>query len=104
MDRTGGEASGWFESRRGADSAADRPYVMQYRRQQFWQWVILTIAIAIPLVVGGQALLRLRAASDLVSGVGDGVVVLLCALVLILLAAVFLVAWLCRHCRRNGPA
>ena len=93
-----------FGSLRRAGSAADRPYVMQYRRQQLWQWVILTIAIAIPLVVGGQALLRLQAASDLVSGVGNGLVVLLCALVLILLAAVFLVAWLCRHCRRDSPA
>ena len=90
-------------------------YVMQHRRRQFWQWVILGIAIAIPLVVGVQALLRLQAPSDLLSGVGNGLILLLCALVLLLFAAVFLVAWLCKRCRqakvlhnppleRTGPA
>jgi hypothetical protein len=75
---------------------------MQHRRQQFSQWVILAIAIAIPLVVGVRALFRLQAPSDLMSGVGNGLVVLLCALVLVLLGVVFLVAWLCKRCRRSA--
>src|SRR5689334_23015477 len=78
--------------------------VMQDTQQQFRQWIILAITIAIPLVVGVQALLRLQPPSDLISGVGNGVLVLLSALVLILLAAVFLGAWLCKRCRRNGTA
>jgi uncharacterized membrane protein YhaH (DUF805 family) len=77
---------------------------MQHRRQQLWQWTILAIAIAIPLIIGVQALVRLRAPSDLLSGVGNGLVVLLCALVLVLLATVFLVAWLCKRCRRSDSA
>jgi len=77
---------------------------MQHRGQQLWQWTILAIAIAIPLVVGVQALLRVRAPSDFLSGVGNGLVVLLCALVLVLLAAVFLVGWLCKRCRRSDGA
>jgi hypothetical protein len=77
---------------------------MQHRRQQIWQWIILAIAIAIPVVVCAQALLRLQAPSDLLSGVGNGLIVLLCALVLFLLGAVFLFAWLCKRCRRGESA
>ena len=77
---------------------------MQRRREQFWQWLILAVAIAIPLVVGGQALLRLETPSDLMSGVGSGLVVLLCALLLLLLAAVFVIARLSERCRRKGDA
>src|SRR5437868_630114 len=61
--------------------AASAVGFMQHRPQQLWQWAILAIAIAIPLVVGVHALLRLRTPSDLVSGVGNGLIVLLCALV-----------------------
>jgi hypothetical protein len=77
---------------------------MKHGRQQLRQWTILAIAIAIPLVVGVQALLRLGGPNDLLSGVGNGLIVLLSALVLALLAAVFLIAWLCKRCRRDSAA
>jgi hypothetical protein len=87
-----------------APPASERQHAKQRSRQQILQWLILAIAIAIPLVVGGRALLRLRAPSDLMSGVGNGLVVLLCAVVLLLFAAIFAIAWLCRRCRREGAA
>jgi hypothetical protein len=77
---------------------------MQHRRRQLGRWVILVIAVAIPIVVGAQALVRLREPSDLVAGLGNGLLLILCVVVLSLLATVFCVGWLHKRCRRRGDA
>jgi len=74
---------------------------LQHRRQQLRQWMIIAIAIAIPLCVGARALMRLSDNVDLLAGVGEGLLALLCALVLFLLAMVFLIAWMCSPDKRS---